>query len=309
MNDKTVKSPITGRDAVFVEDIPVQTIIDNYRKLLDLDVHEYFIDLDAVKVYQCPDTGFRFYHPPTIFADGDFYAELQKKDFYYSSWNWEHRLALKNIAPGSKILEVGCGTGSFMERLQKLGFTVTGLELNIEAARACHRKGLMVYNEMLDVHLQTNSGKYDAVCAFQVLEHVYHAGTFIRECLQALKPGGTLIVAVPNNNPYYHKYDKYNTLNLPPHHAGMWSKEAFEKLPLYFPVKEKQIAVEPLFNREAYLSVYMNHKRLSGFYNKLRKIGPGIINRLLWPIRFFVPGKCLVAIFKKETDQQSSRPD
>ena len=294
---QNVESPVTGGITQQLETISVSTIIEDYKKLLDLDVQEYFEGLNEIAIRRCEDTGFRFYYPATIFADEKFYAFLQKKDFYYSNWNWEHKEALKNLAPGSKVLEVGCGTGSFIFSLKEKGFDCTGLELNKAAAEVCRKKGLIVYNELLDEHLLKHAGKYDAVCAFQVLEHVYDVRSFINECLQCLKPGGKLIMGVPNNNPYFFKYDKYHTLNLPPHHSGLWNKESFEKLPGFFPMRVDKIKIEPLIHREYFLMVYMKQIKLEGLYKKIRKIGPGIINRLSWPLKFIVPGKCILAIF------------
>lgn len=48
----------------------------------------------------------------------------RKKDFYYNPWIWENKTALKNIKQGSKILEAGCGTGAFLEVMQKKGLIV-----------------------------------------------------------------------------------------------------------------------------------------------------------------------------------------
>jgi SAM-dependent methyltransferase len=299
--DKNIKSPVTAEGvAELVETIPVDRIVAGYKELLGMDVSSYFNGTNEVAIYQCTDTGFRFYYPLTIFADEKFYAFLQQKDFYYSNWNWEHEEALKNLATGSKILEVGCGTGSFISRLQEKGFDCTGLELNESAAQVCRAKNLVVYTELLDKHLEKHAGEYDAVCAFQVLEHVYDVRSFLNESLQCLKKGGKLIVAVPNNNPYFFKYDKYHTLNLPPHHSGLWNKESFRRLPDHFPVSVAAIKAEPLMNRDFFLSVYMDYHKMGGFYKKIRKIGPGIVNRLAWPLKFFVQGKTVLAVFIKK---------
>ena len=300
MDKNLIKSPVTSNGtAELVETIPVDRIIRDYRKLLDFDVSQYFAGTNEVAIYKCRDTGFRFYYPNTIFADESFYTFLQQKDFYYSKWNWENREALKKLVPGGKILEVGCGTGSFIHRLKEKGFDCIGLELNKSAVEVCRQKGLVVYNELLDTHSKLHAEKYDAVCAFQVLEHVYDVHSFLNESLQCLKPGGRLIIAVPNNNPYFYKYDKYHTLNLPPHHSGLWNKESLRRLTGFFPMTVCKLKAEPLNNRDYFLSVYMEHLKMGSLYRGIRKIGPGIINRLSWPLKFFIQGKCVLVIFVK----------
>lgn len=303
-NTLNVPSPVTktGRTEL-VETIPVSMIVEEYQKLLGADVSEYFVGLDEIAIFKCLDTGFRFYYPSTIFADEKFYTFLQGKSFYYSSWLWEHQKAMEKIPSSGKILEVGCGTGSFIERLSKKGYDCTGLELNDAAVQVCREKGLKVYNELLDKHLIENAGTYDVVCAFQVLEHVYDVNSFITECIKCLKPGGKLIFAVPNNFPYYSKYDKYNTLNMPPHHSGLWNTDVFGQLPSFFPLKADFIKAEPLFDRHHFLNVYLKHKKMEGLRNMINKIRPGIVSRLLWPVSWFVEGRSVVAMFIKTADQ------
>lgn len=296
----TINSPVTKNgQATLIDAIPVPLIIDSYRQLLDMDVAGYFTGLNEVSIYRCTDTGFRFYHPNTIFGDAGFYEQLQQKGFYYRPWVWEHQQALAQIAPGSKVLEVGCGLGTFIEKLQATGFDCTGLELNESAAAVCRQKGLTVHNQLLDAHLKERSEYYDVVCAFQVLEHVYDVRSFITESLQCLKPGGKLIYAVPNNNPWFFHYQKYHTLNMPPHHSGLWDKAAFTQLPQHFPVQLKGLWIEPLLDRTQFIQVYLNHHRMYGLERLAKKIHPGIISRMFYPLKWLVKGKCILVVFEK----------
>ncbi|MDQ6755635.1 MAG: class I SAM-dependent methyltransferase [Bacteroidota bacterium] len=296
-----VKSPVTLSDNTkLIETIPVNIIIEGYSNLLNMDVSEYFKGLDNIYIYECLDTGFRFYYPENIFGNENFYAELQTKDFYYNPWIWENKTALKNIDKGSKILEAGCGTGSFLEVMANKGFDCTGLELNQAAVNVCKHKGLHVFKQFLEEHVLVHSEMYDVVCSFQVLEHVYDVHSFITSSLQCLKPGGKLIIAVPNNNPWYYKYDKLNTLNMPPHHSGLWNKKTFLQLPRFFPVKVKKILHEPLNHRVPYVNVFLRHYKLNLFNKLFNKIPPGITNRAILPLKWLVEGKCVLAIFEKE---------
>lgn len=300
----SIKSPVNlSGSTTLVETVPVKLIIDGYRSLLDMDVSHYFTGLNEISIYRCNDTGFRFYYPETIFGDAAFYAALQQKDFYYNQWIWEHNKALEQIPSGSKVLEVGCGIGSFIGKLQQQGFDCTGLELNQAAVEVCKQKGLTVYNELLETHINQHSGSYDVVCSFQVLEHVYDVHSFITCCLQCLKPGGKLILAVPNNNPWYYRHDKYHLMNLPPHHSGLWNKEAFSKLPAYFPIKVKSIQFEPLLDRIQFIQTWLQHHCLNGLYKLSQKMHRGLLSRLLWPLKWLVKGKCILVVFEKNSNQ------
>ncbi len=296
-----MKSPVTYSENVEeIDKIPAKEIIDLYRNNLQMETGEFFKDIEFVQVLQCKDSGYRFYYPATIFGDANFYEELQKKSFYYNQIHWEHLTAKKYIRQTDSVLEVGCGLGFFLKNLSDSGIQAVGLELNPKAIAVCHEKKLNAINELIEEHSNKNPEKYDVVCAFQVLEHIYDIKSFIDGCCKALKPGGKLIFAVPNNNPYFLKYDKMHTLNLPPHHSGLWNKETFNSLPEFFPVTTTGIYVEPLYNRNVFMQSYLKNtgkEKLIKFY---KKIHPGITNRLLAPLRLFFQGKCIVAVYEKK---------
>ena len=69
---------------------------------------------------------------------------------------------------------------------------------------------------------------------------------FIKDSLLALKPNGKLIIGVPNNNPFLFVNDKYHTLNLPPHHAGLWNKKSLKSLEQIFNIELVSLQYEPL---------------------------------------------------------------
>jgi SAM-dependent methyltransferase len=304
----TITSPITLQANVVLRDIlAAQDIVSEYKRALDIDVSGYFEGHPEIAIYECATTGFRFFYPAAIFADAKFYALLQSKAAlcYYREWQWEHEMALRALTPQSTVLEVGCGTGSFLRTLTTKGFDVAGLELNDAAVDVCRQQGLTVYNELLESHRSQHSGQYDAVCAFQVLEHVYDVRSFINECLTCLKRGGKLIVAVPNNNPYLFKYDKYHALNLPPHHAGLWNSAAFQKLPDFFPLEVDEITVEPLYERRYFLDVFIKHFDLWRTRALLAKLPPELVTAMLWPLPLFVQGRNILAIFRKAADVAS----
>lgn len=302
-----IKSPITLEGNVVLRDVlAARDIVSEYKRALDIDVSGYFEGYPEIAIYECAATGFRFFHPAAVFADANFYALLQgNASFsYYRDWQWEHKMALRALAPQSLVLEVGCGTGSFLRTLKSKGFEVAGLELNNAAVDVCRRQGLPVHNELLESHRRRHSAHYDAVCAFQVLEHVYDVRSFINECLACLKRGGKLIVAVPNNNPYLFKFDKYHALNLPPHHAGLWNRAAFRRLPDFFPLAVDQIRVEPLYDRRYFLDVCIRHFDLWRTRALVAKLPPRIIDTLLRPLPWFVQGRNILAIFTKTADAE-----
>jgi 2-polyprenyl-3-methyl-5-hydroxy-6-metoxy-1,4-benzoquinol methylase len=222
--------------------------------------------LKGVKIdlYSCPQTGYQFYYPFKISGDNKFYELLDKRNIhYYSSASWEHIKSLKILEKDyKKILEIGSGNHSFLKVISDKFESVIGLELNEESVKKGISLGLDVKNMSINQYSMENENSIDAICAFQVLEHVSNVDDFISSCLRCLKKNGVLIIAVPNNNAIYFKqktlleyYSSQNNyrlhcttsaLNSPPHHMGIWKRQSLEKLTKKYPIRIKSINYQPL---------------------------------------------------------------
>jgi SAM-dependent methyltransferase len=248
-NQPDIISPVTGKAGVKpFNSIDVKDIIRLYRQEHDLDVSEYFIGMDTVPIMECQATGYRFYYPSTVAGNAVFYEHFQQKNInnedWYRKWGYDYQLAYDNIEKNESVLDIGCGTGEFLKKIREKTGNAVGLELNSVAYDKCIKAGLTVYNETIQAYAANNRGKYDVVCIFQVLEHVYDIKDFLDAALKALKPGGKLVIGVPNNEPYFQGYDKHSTLNLPPHHVGLWNKKALSNLQGCFGIRMEKLVYD-----------------------------------------------------------------
>jgi len=242
----SIKSPITGSSNTILDrSIPTSYIIDAYKKKLGINVEKFFKSISTIEIYKCLDTSYRFYHPFNITGDDSFYQELEKFPWYYMDWKWEHKIASEIIKKGDRVLEIGCAHGSFLKKIKDGGAIVEGLELNSGAMNDCLKNKLLVYSDTIEKFSEAKKNIYDVVCSFEVLEHVAEVKSFIDSSLYALKPGGLMVVSVPNNDCLMFKYGD-GTLNIPPHHMGLWTMNSLIKLQEYFPMKIESIHLEPL---------------------------------------------------------------
>ena len=106
-----------------------------------------------------------------------------------------------------RILDIGTGTGHFAFEMKKNGWITSGIEINIEAREASiERFGLeIIPPEQISSLI---SASYDCITLWHVLEHFNDLSLYIREISRLLKPGGTLIVALPNMNSFDAGYYK-----------------------------------------------------------------------------------------------------
>ncbi|GAB5403617.1 MAG: class I SAM-dependent methyltransferase [Aureliella sp.] len=100
--------------------------------------------------------------------------------------------------PGrSRLLEVGCAHGGFLEQAQASGWVVDGVEPSELAATAARSKGFDVHCGFLaDADIQASSR--DVVAMWMVLEHVPNPVELVDEVHRILRPGGIFTFSVPN---------------------------------------------------------------------------------------------------------------
>lgn len=99
-------------------------------------------------------------------------------------------------APG-RLLELGSAVGQFLEVARDGGWAVTGIEFNSVGADYCRAKGLEILQEPLTDETFP-AASFDAVAMWEVLEHVIDPRQIIRASAKALRPGGVILIVVPN---------------------------------------------------------------------------------------------------------------
>ena len=210
-----------------IEELRVDKLVELYLVIWKVDILPYVGDVNIINLTRCSACDVRFFDPPCC-GDASFYALLQQFDWYYQDEKPEYSFALSYIGSDSQVLEIGCGKGSFGLLLPK-SVSYTGLEINEVAVANASEAGLNVLEQSIEEHVASSSKTYDVVCAFQVLEHIIKPDAFLRGCTAALKPGGTLILAVPAEDSYIS--DAPNAvLNMPPHHAIRWSDHSLRSM-------------------------------------------------------------------------------
>ncbi len=157
-------------------------------------------------IQQCKDCSLLF-TSPRVREDmiGELYAGIvsdQKRMERQADSNirraQRHYRRLKRCVSGGRLLELGAGDGAFLHVAQRDGWEVAGFDyskLFIDFARTKYGLELQ-FGDFIDAKLQPES--YNAIAAFQTIEHIYDPRAFFKHCHTLLKPKGVLMLSTPN---------------------------------------------------------------------------------------------------------------
>jgi 2-polyprenyl-3-methyl-5-hydroxy-6-metoxy-1,4-benzoquinol methylase len=185
-----------------------------------LVVKDHMITKEDFTIVNCQSCGFHFTNPvPSEETIGTYY----KSEDYIShsssntglinkAYNTVRKITLKRkvnlvqrLSRGKELLDIGSGTGHFLNQCKIAGFQIEGLEPD-EDARAFALSNFALTLEPIEKLNTIPSGSKDVITMWHVLEHVYHLKRDIAEIIRILKPDGSLIIAVPNMNSWDAKY-------------------------------------------------------------------------------------------------------
>jgi 2-polyprenyl-3-methyl-5-hydroxy-6-metoxy-1,4-benzoquinol methylase len=175
------------------------------------------------------------------------------------------------------LLDVGCGTGDFLEFSKQKGWRVVGIEPNDEARAIANKKtNNSVYKTNHLLNLENHS--LDIITLWHVLEHLPNLEEHIAEFKRLLKPNGTLIIAVPNYKSYDAKiYKTYWAAFDVPRHLWHFSKESIKILMETF--KMNVVKMYPMQFDAFYVSL-LSEKYSTGRMTIFRPFFIGLLSNL-----------------------------
>lgn len=207
-----------------------------------------------------------------------------KKGFINSLYHYVRKQTLKSkrkliekytkISAG-RILDIGAGTGAFLDAMQQSGWDATGLEPD-DAARqnAKNLYGLHLQLPQQLFHLTPQS--FDAITMWHVLEHVHELHEYIDQLKKLLKPAGILFIAVPNYTSYdASEYKEFWAAYDVPRHLYHFSPASITQLLLKHGLQLKE--VKPMWYDSFYVSM-LSEKYKTGRNNFLSAAWNGCIS-------------------------------
>lgn len=134
----------------------------------------------------------------------EYYEELWEElpdDLTPADFERRRRFLVGDLAPGLRVLDVGCGDGRFAEVVVGQGGVVTGVdvaEAALRRARARCPRGTFARVEF-DGRLPFDDGSFELAWAGEVIEHVADTARWLSEIRRVLSPQGRLLLTTPSH--------------------------------------------------------------------------------------------------------------
>jgi len=256
---------------------------------------------------QCGRCGFTFFDP-VLAGNEAFYRELEHGE-YFASARPEFQRTLTFLRPlGLKrVLDVGCGSGIFLDQAKGAGMETYGLEFNAKAAEKARAKGHRISHCLLrDFQRSQVSGELDLITIFQVLEHVSDPLDLVRQAAGLLDAGKYIAVAVPSiQGPG--RFIPWDPHQWPPHHLSWWRLEDFDQLAAAAGLKLVKRGGD-MFLGGSFEQLWRMHNQLAAVLGRPGHRSPvGLVKLVSFLYRktgmkFFFPrwGSSIYAYFQKE---------
>jgi 2-polyprenyl-3-methyl-5-hydroxy-6-metoxy-1,4-benzoquinol methylase len=162
------------------------------------------------------------------------------EDYYTSYFGGRHgftkefrshrRAALvrRVLPPGDdagRLIDVGCGDGSFLETMERFGLETLGTELSATAAQRPN-----VFADLDQIRDTFGEASVDVITMWHSLEHFHDPVAILRSARELLRPGASLLIAVPNADSLQARVAGQHWLHLDvPRHLNHFGARSLER--------------------------------------------------------------------------------
>lgn len=212
-----------------------------------LDCKDYYASGEEFHLVKCKSCEFaltqdfpseeiigKYYNVPDYISHSDTHKGIINKLYHIA-----RAIALKSKAKTiikysnkktATLLDIGCGTGYFLNKMKQKKWIVTGIEKD-EGARKYAKSKFDLDTHAHDYLFQLSDKQKDVITMWHVLEHVEKLNETLAKIYQVLKENGTLIIALPNKDSFDAKaYSNHWAAYDVPRHLWHFSPNDFELL-------------------------------------------------------------------------------
>lgn len=122
-----------------------------------------------------------------------------------------------------KLLDIGSGSGWFLENMQWLGWEVQGIDIDAVSAEKARKRRVDVRVGIVE-EARYPDNTFDAITMTHVVEHLYEPRITLQECFRILRPGGRIVIITPNVESAEHRrFERCWQPLEPPRHLNLFT--------------------------------------------------------------------------------------
>ena len=167
---------------------------DDTRLLYSLRDYRLRVDDRLWNLVQCRNCSLGYLDPrPTVAEIAMYYPA----SYFGHRGGMTRRYALQAAyvpGTGGDLLDIGAARGDFLAVMRDRGWNVTG----IEPSTSENPHDLTIHRQRFPEECKLEPASFDVITAWAVFEHLHDPKAAFRRCSDLLRPGGRLIVQVPN---------------------------------------------------------------------------------------------------------------
>lgn len=258
-----------------------------------LTVKDHSVSGEEFELIQNPEYGFLETTPqpssdklPDYYKSDDYISHTDsQRNLFEKAYHFVRSISLKKkfglinsfTSESKTLLDVGCGTGDFLQIAKQNNWHIFGIEPDDQARKIANKK---TDNSVFETEqlLKFEAHSFDVITLWHVLEHLPNLEEHTSIFKKLLKPNGTLIIAVPNYKSYDAKYYKQHWAAYDvPRHLWHFDKTSISKL--ISKVSMEVIKIKPMIFDAFYVSL-LSEKYKTGKMNPLKGFWIGLLSNL-----------------------------
>ncbi len=232
-----------------------------------MPIKDYSISQEDFELHRCSNCGFvwtasppseamigAYYHSEDYISHSDIDTGLKNKLYHWARkmmLGRKYRL-IASLHTDKAILDVGCGTGYFLNHMKNKGYATLGVEAD-QGARTYGAEKFQLQvlppQELLNGAIKQ---KFGIISLWHVLEHLYSPQNYLQSIRDLLKDDGYLIVALPNLKCFDAQYYKafWAGYDVPRHlwHFSPKTFTVFARKNGFKIIKMRRLMFDPFYN-------------------------------------------------------------
>lgn len=207
-------------------------------------IKDYKNDDGKFSLYECLTCGGQFWLPfknpgASWYEQGDSYnIKDESNPRQIHSYHKKFLEIHGNKINGTKMLDLGCGTGEFMSKLKKGGANVYGADIDKDSVRIA--KNLYGLNNIYNLPINNffnefRESQFDYITAFEFFEHIDNPWIILNESKKLLKSNGKLIMSIPTRE---RPLVDLVGWDYPYHHLSRWDEKSIKHILTFFGYKK-----------------------------------------------------------------------